>query len=378
MFLRTSARLRWIIYAPSLAAALAVSAFGQSADSAAAPPPVIVGGFIDAYFNFNFDRPTSHVNQFRNFDVAENQFVLSMAEVSVTKAPSPVGFRVDADFGPTNDLVQGGLPGSLANIGQAYITYVAPMGAGLTIDVGKFVTHMGFEVIKAKDDYNYSRSLLFALSIPYNHIGLRASYPVSDKLTLMGCIHNNLTGLPTVNSGKSFGFAAIFTPMSTLSIIANWLGGPDRPDTGITASKKWRNVGELIVSYSPTPKLTVAVDWVYGQQTPETVSGPLGLELWRGVAGYVRYAICDPSILTLRGELYDDPAGFTTSTGTPQRIYEGTFTYEYKGLSNLILRAEYRYDWTQDHMLSNLYDGDTGHSTRWNQATFAIGAIVVF
>ena len=375
MSLRTFGRSSLITCALLCAASMVRPARAQSTDSTAPPPPVVVGGFVDAYFNFNVDHPVSHTNQFRNFDITEDQFVVSMAELSVTKAASPVGFRVDADFGPTNDLVQGGTPGSFANIGQAYITYIAPLGPGVTIDVGKMVTHMGFEVIKAKDDYNYSRSLLFALPIPYNHVGLRATCPVSDQLTLMGCVHNNITGLTTVSSGKAFGFEATYTPLSTLSIIANWLGGPDRPDS---VSKKFRNVGELIVTYAATPTLTLTADWVYGQQTPETVSGPYGLNLWRGIAGYVRYAVSDPSSLTLRGELYDDPAGFTTGTGTPTRIYEGTATYEYRGLSHLILRAEYRYDWTEDHVRSLLYDGDTGVSTRWNQGTLAIGAIAVF
>jgi hypothetical protein len=345
-------------------------AAGHAADSTAASPPVVIGGFVDAYFNWNFDNPVTHTNQLRNFDVTENQFALSMAEIAVTRSATPVGFRLDADFGPTNDLVQAsgatGAPWTEAEIGQAYITYVAPVGAGLTIDAGKFATHIGFEVIKAKDNYNYSRSLLFALPIPYNHIGVRATYPVSSMLTLGGFIYNNLTGLTSVNSGKSFGFQAIVAPTSSVTIIGNWLGGPDQSNS---VSKKFRNIVELNAAYQATPALLVAADWVYGQEPAP--AGP-ALAVWRGLAGYARLTVCEPSALTLRGEVYDDAAGFTT--GTRQKLYEGTLTYEYKGLSDLILRAEYRYDWA-DQLA---YDSDTAPIARKNQATFCVGTIVVF
>ena len=46
------------------------------------------------------------------------------------------------------------------------------------------------EVIEAKDNWNYSRSLLFALAIPYYHSGVRATYSPTDKISVMGTIVN--------------------------------------------------------------------------------------------------------------------------------------------------------------------------------------------
>ncbi len=344
-----------------LAMTINLCAFAQSKDTTATP--VVIGGYIDSYFSFNLDRPITHANQLRNFDVTENQVTLANAELSVTKVAAPWGFRLDLDYGPTNDIVQSGAPGSVANVGQAYVTYVAPLGSGLTIDAGKFVTHMGFEVIKAKDDYNYSRSLLFALSIPYYHLGVRAAYPVSSMLTLSGYLYNSYNG-PTVNSGKTFGLEASLVPSSTFSLIFNYIGGPALPDS---VSKKFRNVANLIAVYQATEKLSFALDAVYGQENL-----PSATALWKGIAGYVRYSLCDPSTITLRGEIYNDPEGYTT--GTSQNIDEITLTYEYKPIANLILRAEYRYD-SADGVV---YDGSGGPLTRRNQATLGLGAIVIF
>ena len=342
---------------------VAAGAYSQSKDSSATSTPVVVGGYVDSYFSFNFDRPLTHANQFRNFDVTENQVNLANAELSITKAAAPLGFRVDLDFGPTNDIVQSGATGSIADVGQAYITYVAPLGQGLTIDAGKFVTHMGYEVIKAKDDWNYTRSLLFALSIPYYHLGVRATYPFSSTFSLCVHMYNSYNGL-TVSSGKTFGFQAIYSPSSVLSLTANYIGGPVFPDT---ISKKFRNVAELIAAIQATPTLSFAIDGVYGQDNL-----PSGAALWKGIAAYLHYTLSDPCAITLRGEIYNDPKGYTT--GTSQDIKEVTLTYEYRPLTNLILRAEYRYD-SADGLI---YDGNGGALTRRNQATLDIGAIVVF
>lgn len=363
MFLRARMLLCHCVPVLSCIVLVPAGACSQSSDSTTPSAPVVIGGYVDSYFSFNFARPLTHTNQLRNFDVTENQVNLANAELSVTKAAAPFGFRVDFDYGPTNDIVQSGVTGSVADVGQAYITYVAPIGQGLTIDAGKFVTHMGFEVIKAKDDYNYSRSLLFALSIPYYHLGVRASYPVSTMLTLNGYLYNSYNG-PAVNSGKTFGFEAAVSPSSKVSLVFNWIGGPALPDT---ISNTFRNVAELIATIQATENLSFTVDGVYGQDNL-----PAGIALWKGVAVYARLALGDPCAITLRGEVFDDPEGYTT--GASQDLREITFTYEYRPVSSLILRAEYRYDAAG----RPIYDGNSGPLTRRNQATLDLGAIIVF
>jgi hypothetical protein len=135
-------------------------------DSAAAKP-ISVTGLLDVYYSYNFADPASHVNSFsRNFDVFANQFSLSMAKVSFAKTAEPIGFKIDLMYGKTADIVHSGaLPGTpdatYRNIEQAYLTAVLPVGKGITVNLGKMVTHMGAEVIESNGNINYSRSLLF-------------------------------------------------------------------------------------------------------------------------------------------------------------------------------------------------------------------------
>ncbi|MGH7274289.1 MAG: outer membrane beta-barrel protein, partial [Nitrospiria bacterium] len=70
---------------------------------------VSVSGFVDAYYGYNFNQPGNgpggRFNQLRNFDLYNDQFALSMAELVFQKNPEPFGFRVDLDYGATADFV---------------------------------------------------------------------------------------------------------------------------------------------------------------------------------------------------------------------------------------------------------------------------------
>src|SRR5207248_2505839 len=179
---------------------IAVPALAQN-DQAAADAKIMdflrrteISGFADGYYGYNFNTPsTRKAGAERTFDVQHNSLTLNMAELSFAKTPtadSQGGFRIDLDYGATQDIVTPNRSSSFRNIGQAYVSYYAKVGKGLQIDFGKFVTPLGFEVIKAKDDWNYSRGLLFTLAIPFYHTGLRATYNVSDKLALAGFVVN--------------------------------------------------------------------------------------------------------------------------------------------------------------------------------------------
>ncbi len=141
---------------------------------------------MDGYYLWGVNETTP---QLRNFDVNHNTFSLSYAEVAFAKPATETsrgGFRVDFGAGDTANMVNAFEPGGtdyLKYVQQAYVSYLAPVGKGLTIDFGKFVTPAGAEVIENKDNFNYSRGLLFALAIPYYHMGARVGYAVNDKVS---------------------------------------------------------------------------------------------------------------------------------------------------------------------------------------------------
>jgi hypothetical protein len=333
----------------------------QSA-SADSTSPVTYGGFVDAYFSWNFARPASRTNRLTNFDLNESQFVLSSAEFDIVRAATPVGFRLELATGGAADMMNSG-PESARLFQQAYVTLVVPVGSGLTVDAGKFFTHMGYETVKAKDNFNYSRSFLFAWAIPYYHTGIRMSYPLADNLTASVHLCNGWNG-SIANTGKTFGAAIAYAPLPPLSIIVNWIGGPEEADS---VTSEFRHVLEGLATFKASDRLSFGIDAMYG-----TERLPSGTVSWSGAALYGRYALTESSALSLRGELYKDPNGFTT--GLVQDLSEVTVTYEKVLFSTLILRAEYRFDAST----ARPFDGSDGDGTRKDQSRAGIACIVTF
>jgi len=336
-----------------------------------ASPGIDISGFVDTYYSVNFNNPASRTNELRNFDIVENTINLSLAELVFQKKASPVGFRLDVDYGTANDVVQGSLTSTANLLQQAYVTFVAPVGGGVTIDAGKFVTHMGYEVIESKDNWNYSRSFLFAWAIPYYHTGVRIGYSFSSTFSATLHVLNGWNSVIDNNNSKTLGLQLSFTPDPATAILLNLIGGHENP-TAIEYGA--RNVLDVIFTRQMSDAFSVGVNGDYGEA--QTYAG---LKVWKGAAVYGRYSTSDKSAIALRGEIFDDPEGYAMNLGPKSDLKEVTGTYEFKFADALLLRGELRYDF------SNLPAFDTkatstslGFGTEKTQLTFLVGAVVTF
>ena len=329
---------------------------------------VEVSGLVDGYYSYNFNRPDAGVNNARAFDAYDNSFSLNLAKITLEKKndlANPLGFKVDLGFGPTVDIVNG--PGpyggqQIKNLLQAYLSYVAPIGNGLTVDFGKFATPAGAEVIETKDNYNYSRGLLFTYG-PYYHLGFRSKYTFNDKVAVTGFLLNGWDIHTDNNHGKTYGASVTLTPTSRLAITQTYLGGPEQ----VGDSRQWRNFSDTVLSYVATDKLTFLANFDYG--TDKLISGQKGH--WTAFAAYMKYAFNNRFAFSPRFEIFDDHDGFRT--GLPQSIKEFTLTQEVKLVNNLITRFEFRRDWSD----ANFFNKSVGELVR-SQNTLLIGLMYSF
>jgi hypothetical protein len=197
-----------------------------------------LSGFIDGYYSVNFNRPNTtdgfdQINQLYNFNDKTDQFNLSAAKLTLNHDPDPVGAHVDFIYGRTNDLINSAPANSssadqLNYIEQAFLSLKPPKAKGFELDFGKFVTSAGAEVIEAKDNWNYSRSLLFVNAIPYWHFGARASLPLSKTETVGAQIVNGWNNVSKSNGAVTVGLTSALTkPKYALNL--NYYGGPENP-----------------------------------------------------------------------------------------------------------------------------------------------------
>ncbi len=338
---------------------------------------------MDLYYGQNFNNPASQANNLRFFDAATNQFGLNLVELVVDKAPdasnSRTGYHIALGFGQAMNVVNSSEPkaglGFDQYLKEAYFSYLAPVGKGLQVDVGKFVTPHGAEVIETKDNWNYSRGILFSYAIPYYHFGMRAKYAFNDKYSLTGFFVNGWNNVVDNNTGKTYGMSFAWTPNKKFGIIENYMAGPEQ--TGLNSN--WRQLSDTVITYSPTSKLSFMVNGDYGRgdrfdNGEGSFSKPV---YWTGVAGYVKYAFTSTSAFSTRYEYYDDHDGFTTGfnvDGTPAGVHfhEFTTTYEKLVAHHIISRFEFRRD------MSNQPTFLKGSNPVKDQNTLTAGLVFTF
>lgn len=306
--------------------------------------PTTVTAFVDGYYGYNFNHPQNQLTSYRVFDAPDNQFSLNQVQIKLDKAvdaSSRLGYRFSFGYGNAINVVNSFEPGGLGfgqYMEEAFMSYLAPVGKnGLQVDFGKFVTPHGAEVIETKDNWNYSRGILFGYAIPFYHFGLRSKYTWNSKVALTGYMVNGWNNVVDNNTGKTYGVQLNLNPSSKLAITQSYMAGPEM--TAI--NQNWRQLADTLVSITATNKLTLLLNYDYGRGDNIGLPDPAR---WQGIAAYARYAFDPAHAFTVRYELFDDPTGFTT--GTIQQLKEITATFEKRIAGSLITRLEYRHDYS--------------------------------
>ena len=362
----------------------AAPAASDSAPKAAAPAADSVPNFFrdiqaNAFVSFgyisNLNMPQDQKNGLRYFDSDANTFSLDAAELVVQKAVAKAGdagFRVDLVAGSAIPKAQAtGLSiGTGADLQQAFISYIAPVGNGLRLDVGKFITHMGYEVIEGYDAYNdnYSRSLLFNYAIPFTHTGVKVSYPISSKVSVMGMIANGWDNAIDNNASKSIGAQLVILPVAPVALYVNYVGGPENPDDNHSI----RHVLDLVGTFKVSDALSLGVNADFGTEDGTSTVTPGDDAKWSGVAGYAKISTKSPFSLGLRAETFKDEGGTRLGLGKVQ-ANEFTITPTLKFGSNFVVRAEGRYDSVDDEVFVD----DKG-APKKSQGTVGINFIWVY
>jgi hypothetical protein len=322
-------------------------------ESAPKTPPwfeeLALDGFVSTSWSYNRNAPDSRTNRFRVFDFDDNSFKLDVfemvAQVPVAK-PRDAGFRVDLAVGSSVPRVtaSAGLfrdaSGAAQDLDlqQAFASWIAPVGAGLRLEVGKFITFHGYEVIEGYDGWNdnATRSILFGYAIPFTHVGTRATYAFSPRVSGMAMVVNGCDVAVDNNRSKTVGAQLTLMPTPALTVWLNGMAGPERPNSETDS----RDLFDVVAIWKASPRLTLGVNTDLGREPHAALDG--GDATWAGVAGYARLGVRDDLALILRGEAFDDGDG--ARTGVAQRLTEFTFTPEVRLTRRALLRVDLRLD----------------------------------
>jgi hypothetical protein len=309
---------------------------------------VSLSGFIDAsgiYDNNGTTAFTSGTSS-RAYDNGVNSLNIQMLELALTKAPTEGwGGALVLNAGP-DATIDHSYPMTADNfdIQQAYVSY---QSGGAKLEVGKFATLIGAEVIESPDNWNFSRSWGFELG-PYTHTGARLSYALSDKASVTVGVNNGWDIMTAFSDAKSVEAQITYKPTDSSYLSVQATSGHES-NTGSNPSTTFgtRTIVDTVDSWDINSKVSVMVDAAYGEQKNaiSLATGSTGLPQmvkWWYVIPYLNYHINDMWRLALRYQHFDDKDGFRT--GVAQKLNAGTITLAYMPSSAAEVRAEYRYD----------------------------------
>ncbi|MCE0483810.1 MAG: outer membrane beta-barrel protein [Methylacidiphilales bacterium] len=379
---------------------------------------ITLSGYVDTSYTEQFGGRgtafTSNQAYLHQFDVNNNNFNVNAVKIALEKAlPDKnewaAGFRIDTMYGQDAKILTASDPvlgsaGSSVYLEQALVKFRIPVGNGLDVYMGKFVTFLGYEVIESPANLNFSRGLLFTNAIPLTHTGIYVDYKFNDTFeakfgivdgwnqsastpnTATGVGFPNgtdakndypfggkaITGQFTINApGKnanltqSFiyspsGEPANFTAISGSSLVPS--GTPDNRDNGpLVVYDVWGNWNPTFVKDSALT-LGFNIDLGYNGASGLPVNsiypggGGTGFSFfhnedsntWWGAALYASYKLTKVVTLSSRGEyLHEDPA-FNAKfgvAGVNNDDWSETLTASFSIWDNLLTRVEYRYDY---------------------------------
>ena len=328
-----------------------------------------VSGTVLASYTQNFNNPYTNNNQLRIFDTAANSFMANMIQLVFERPANAegtgadrVGFRArlnfgaDARFSRARTNFQARNDQTELDMQEMYAEYIAPIGNGLKIQFGKINTLIGYEVINAWENPNFSRTMMFGLSQAFTETGVRFTYPFNSVVTASVGLVNGWDNVEDNNRGKTVTWLLAVTPHERFG--ANFFGsyGSEQGNgnnngtfatvgvctngaTGCDPTAK-RLVAGAIITMKPIDSTTLILEPYYGNeshagavvgglagpgnlganQTP--INSSSGNARWNGLVAYLIHDLNDqtqPNAFSLRarGEIWEDAGGSRACGGTP-------------------------------------------------------------
>lgn len=315
-------------------------------------PPIGISGSVDVYYRIN-GAPSGKTNNYTSFTNSQNSFELGMASIRGDHSFGKVSATVDLGFGRRAEefSYNDGAHPTLFAVKQLFLAFQATSAIKFTM--GKWGTHIGYEVLDAFANRNYSMDYMFSFG-PFFHTGLKADVTLSSTTAFMVGIANP-TDFSTTMSGTKVALAQFSTGSKDGKFKAflnyqGYFGGSQ--DTSIASGYtlyKSLNQFDLVINGTLSSKFGIGFNGTVQSVNSSVLNKTAS---WWGTALYLNF---DPSSkfgLTLRGEYFSDKDGvkvnpidlYTSTSQTPGlNVFDVTLSGIWK-IGNLSIIPEIRLD----------------------------------
>jgi hypothetical protein len=219
--------------------------------------------------------------------------------------------------------------------GEAFLPNLGPQGT--TVRVGKFATHVGYELVQGAESPFVSRSFLFQYN-PFTHTGVWATTQLNDTWSVSnGVALGSDNFIDSANRLTYLGQLKWAPKEGKSSLALNAVVTNPRFDAGEAFA--YYNVYNAVFTHNFSDSFTYAADLTFSHI--DGVPGT-GSATWYGAANYFIYKVNDQLTSTLRAEVFEDTKGFRTGF---RGVYtELTYGVAYAPVRGVIFRPSVRYD----------------------------------
>ncbi len=328
------------------------------------PAPTTITASVDVYYRYNFSNSKTSTNNLTSFTNSQNSFELGMASVKLEHSIGKVGVVADLGFGRRAKEFSYNDNDNLAAIKQLYVTYSPWENVKLT--GGSWATHVGYELVDAYANRNYSMSYMFSYG-PFFHTGLKADFTVGKSGFMVGLA--NPTDYKTASFSKKYLIAqySVASKNDNVKAYLNFAAGKPNDSTRY-------NQIDLVATTVLTEMFSLGYNGTVATFAPK-VDGKFGSgDSWWGTALYLNYDPVKTFGLTLRSEYFSDKHQLNvfSSAGDGGNIFANTLSGNFK-IDNLTLIPELRYE----HARENIYTKPDGGGDK-GATSFILAAVYKF
>ena len=323
----------------------AVGSFFESVD---------VSGVAAASYNHRLiksDDPNGGNALFKNPNA--NTFQVDQIWLTLDKAPteeSRGGFHVEFATGASSQP-QGSTNNndSTPYLYSGYVSYLAPVGNGLQVDLGRLGTVLGAEVVQTNGNFNITQGAVFSLQ-PVTYNGVSFATSLTDEISVTAGVVNDVysdTGVSGDNNKAYFGQVSYGGDAFGLNV--GGIIGDSDASVCVQGAFPGQNdcqvsIVDVVLTADPTDNLSVWAnfDWV---NVNGSDNGPDGNAF--GIAGAGRLGITDTMGVASRIE-YINTSSNLTGFADDSELFTVTGTLDKTLADGLVTRLELRYDTVLD------------------------------
>lgn len=346
-----------------------LSAFSQTDSSWGKKPTINFGGFVDAFYVFDFNgegrikRQPFLFNHNRN-----NEFNINLALLQVSVDHEKYRARIGLQSGTYPQDNYAGEDSEFKNIYEASVGVSLNKKNTLWLDAGIFPSNLGFESAISMDNMTLTRSLA-AESSPYFLTGAKLTYNPSEKLALAALITNGWQRIGRLqgNNYPSFGTQAMYQASDKITINWSTFIGSEYPDQ----FRRMRYFNNFYGIFDLSEKWNAILGFDVGVEQCQKHSSQY--KPWFVPTGILQYVHNEKWKFAARGEYIQDRSQVIIKQIIRQAdgIWGASVNIDYAPTANVVCRLEARSLGNTDSVNKVLFLGSP-YSTFFMSTSLAI------